>query len=567
VESLLSDLKVEARVRDERYPGKPLEVEFQGKLHVEQEAAAKMMLTHDTGILSATTAFGKTVIAAWLIAQRKLNTLVLVHRRQLLEQWVQRLATFLNLSPKEIGQIGGGRKKPTGLLDVALIQSLSQKGKVHDMVGDYGQLIVDECHHLSAASFEQVIRQAKARYVAGLTATVTRKDGHHPIIFMQCGPVRYRVDAKSQAAIRPFEHTVYVRPTDFRPLRPAAEDKRVQFQELYSELIADEVRNQQICDEVRQVLAEGRSPLVLTERNGHLDSLAQRLLTGVQNLIVLRGGMNKKEISNVSRTLAALPEHEPRVLLATGRYIGEGFDDSRLDTLFLTLPVSWHGTIAQYVGRLHRLHHRKREVRVYDYADLNVSMLARMFDRRCRGYEAVGYRILLPASAVPGWPADVPLPVDPQWKRDYAASIQRLIRDGVDTSLANLFAHVARSIGPETEGIDRARSATEAFLYRRLQTLPETAERFRLNAELPIPFNGNGSMEIDLLYPEARLAIELDGAQHLDSPDAYRSDRRKDLLLQQHDYFVLRFLAEDIAKQLDNVLDTILRVLSHCLRA
>ena len=189
--------------------------------------------------------------------------------------------------------------------------------------------------------------------------------------------------------------------------------------------------------------------------------------------------------------------------MATGRYIGEGFDDARLDTLFLTLPVSWRGTIAQYVGRLHRLHDGKKEVRVYDYADLNVPMLSRMFDRRCRGYEAVGYTILLPASAVPGWPADVPLPVDPEWKNEYAASVRRLVRDGVDSPLANLFVHVG-AIGPAGGRGNRARrSATEAFLYRRLETLPETAGRFGLNVELPIPFDGWGHMEVDLLCAEA----------------------------------------------------------------
>jgi superfamily II DNA or RNA helicase/very-short-patch-repair endonuclease len=563
VQSLLSDLGVSVALRDERQPGRPLKVEFHGQLHAEQETAAQAMLAHDTGVLSATTAFGKTVVAAWLVAQRGVNTLVLVHRRQLAEQWALRLATFLNLLPQAIGRIGGGRKKPTGALDVALIQSLSRKGSVPDWVGEYGHLIVDECHHLSAASFERVVRQAKARFVTGLSATVTRKDGHHPIIFMQCGPVRHRVDAKAQAAIRPFEHTVYVRPTGFRPTGTAAEDRRVQFQGLYAELITDQARNQLICDEVQQVVADGRSPLVLTERNDHLDALAERLSISVQHLVVLRGGMSRKQIRDVVARLATIPEHEPRALIATGRYIGEGFDDARLDTLFLTLPVSWRGTIAQYVGRLHRLHHRKREVRVYDYADLNVPLLARMFDRRCRGYEAAGYRILLPASAVPGWPVDVPLPVDPQWKSEYAASVGRLIRDGVDAPLANLFTHVARSVVPEAEGVDRARSATEAFLYRRLQTLPQTVGRFQLNAELPIPFDGNGRMEVDLLCTEVRLAIELDGAQHLDSRDAYRRDRRKDLLLQQHGYLVLRFLAEDIGKQLGAVLDTILCALSH----
>ena len=167
-------------------------------------------------MLSATTAFGKTVVAAWLIAQRKVNTLVLVHRRQLLDQWVERLAAFLDVPAKSIGRIGGGRHKPTGLIDVAVIQSLVRKGVVDDCVAEYGHVIVDECHHLSAHSFEQVVRRAKARFVVGLSATVTRKDGHHPIVFMQCGPVRHRVDARAQAAARPFDHTVVVRPTAFQ---------------------------------------------------------------------------------------------------------------------------------------------------------------------------------------------------------------------------------------------------------------------------------------------------------------------------------------------------------------
>ncbi|HXX22364.1 MAG TPA: DUF559 domain-containing protein [Terriglobia bacterium] len=309
--------------------------------------------------------------------------------------------------------------------------------------------------------------------------------------------------------------------------------------------------------------------------------------------------MRKKELSALPARLAAIPAGEVRLILATGRYVGEGFDDARLDTLFMTLPVSWHGTIAQYVGRLHRLYDGKREVRVYDYADLNVPMLARMFDRRCRGYEAIGYTIELPGGAVPGWPADVPLPVDPEWKSQYASSVRRLVRDGVDSPPANLFVHVAvdreqpplspllvkegcpeggvvlprnaesadRLFDSSTldsstqQGADRARSATEAFLYRRLETLTGTAGKFHLNAELPIPFDGWGRMEVDLLCERPRLAIELDGSQHLGDPDAYRRDRRKDALLQENGYRVLRFLAEDVGKYLDQVLDAILRAL------
>jgi len=446
---------------------------------------------------------------------------------------------------------------------VALMQSLVRKGVVDDRVGVYGHLIVDECHHISAPSCEQIARRAKSKYVTGLSATITRKDGHHPIIFMQCGPVRYRVDAKHQAATRPFTHSVLVRPTSFRPLEADEPDARVQFHALYDALIADENRNRLICEDVLKVVREGRSPVVLTERTDHLRRLAEQLAPAIPHLIVLQGKMGRKKLRAALVQLAGVPENEGRVLLATGRYLGEGFDDARLDSLFLTLPVSWRGTIAQYAGRLHRLHDRKREVRVYDYADLNVPMLARMFDRRCQGYEAIGYSILLPASAVPGWPAEVPLPIEPEWKRDYAASVHRLIRDGVDAQLGNLFVHATRVLQRDAEGVDRARSATEAFLYRRLETLPATRGKFRLNADLPIPFDGRGRMEVDLLFAEKHIVIELDGPQHLSDPEAYRRDRRKDALLQENGYFVLRFLAEDVGRHLDAILDAILRTLVY----
>jgi superfamily II DNA or RNA helicase/very-short-patch-repair endonuclease len=563
VRQTLTDLGVCSVLRDERYAGRPLDVSFHGELRPEQLTATRAMLAHETGVLAATTAFGKTVIGAWLIAQRGVNTLVLVHRRQLLDQWVERLSTFLDVPAKSIGRIGGGRSRATGLLDVAIIQSLVKKGVVDDRVAEYGHLIVDECHHLSAHSFEQVARQAKARFVAGLSATVARKDGHHPIIFMQCGPVRYRDNARAQAAARPFEHFVLVQPTAFMSSRSPDPDRRVEFQAIYQELVDDDSRNRRICDDIVASVDSGRSPLVLTERNDHLDRLESGLVGKVRHLVVLRAGMGKKQRQALAGQLEAIPREDARVILATGKYVGEGFDDPRLDTLFLTLPVSWRGTIAQYSGRLHRLYDGKREVRVYDYADLDVPMLARMFDRRCRGYEAIGYTILLPASAIPGWPADVVLPSDPVWKRDYSGSVRRLVRDGVDVPLASLFVHAARAVPPDAEGAERARSATEEFLFRRLETLIETKGRFTLNESLPIPFDGQGRLEVDLLSAETRVAVELDGGQHLADPEAYRRDRRKDQLLQENGYFVLRFLAEDVGRDLDLVLDAILRSLSQ----
>jgi superfamily II DNA or RNA helicase len=568
--AVLKALKIKVAIEDERVDGAALRSSppfvFHGELRPEQKAAAEAMLAHDTGVLAATTAFGKTVLAAWLIAQRGVSTLVLVHRRQLLDQWVERLAAFLGVPAKTIGIIGGGRRKPTGRLDVAIIQSLVRKGVVNDGVANYGFVIVDECHHVSAHSFELVARRAKARYFTGLSATVTRKDGHHPIIFMQCGPVRYRVDARKQAVARPFSHHVLVRPTGFRPTQDIPDDQRIAFQQLYSELIGHEARNRMIRDDVVASVAEGRHPLVLTERTEHLRLLEELLVKAEMRVMVLQGGMGKKVRMEAGRQLADEAGAQGSVILATGKYVGEGFDVARLDTLFLVLPVSWRGTIAQYAGRLHRLHDGKREVRIYDYADLDVAMLSRMFDRRCRGYEAIGYTILLPASALPGWPPDVPLPVDPEWKHDYAASVRRLIRDGVDTPLAHLFVLATRPPEVEATGEQRARSASEAFLFRRLQTLPDTKDHFVLNAEVGIPFDGWGKMEVDFLGEEFRLVIELDGDQHLSDPEAYRRDRRKDVLLQQNGYLVVRYLAQDVSKHLDRVLDGILAAMDFCRR-
>ena len=560
--SLLKKLKIRVTIDDQRESGEPIELAFQGELRAEQKTAKRKLLEHDIGVLSAATAFGKTIVAASIIAERATNTLILVHRRQLLDQWVERLSEFLNLPPEDIGRLGGGRKKLTGRIDVATIQSLVRRGVVKDCVADYGHLIVDECHHLSAHSFELVARQAKARYVLGLSATVSRKDGHHPIIFMQCGPLRYQVDSKVAANSRPFAHRVYVRPTGFRPIAPADVDHRIQFQSLYRELVVDDRRNEIIRADIIGNIREGRSPLVLTERRDHLDILSSGLEKVVEHVILLKGGAGVKETKAIAARLAAIPPEESRVLISTGKYIGEGFDDPRLDTLFLTLPISWKGTLAQYAGRLHRLYEGKSEVRVYDYADLNVPMLSRMFDRRCSGYEAGGYEILLPGSAVPDWPPEIQLPVDPRWKSDYAATVQRLVQDGVDTKLADLFVHTARQFDTDSVGAARARSASEAFLYRRLQSLSITAERFELNASLPIPFDGWGDMEVDFLEPKIRLVIEIDGSQHFSNKEAYRRDRRKDALLQENGYFVLRFLVEDIGKELNIVLDAIIRIVS-----
>lgn len=383
-----------ADLEDLREIGMPLPagVSFQGELRRSQSKAFDALVAHDNGVLAATTAFGKTVVAAALVAHRARNTLVLVHRRELLNQWVERLQSFLNIEPMQIGIIGGGKRKPTGVIDVALIQSLVRKGEVEDMVADYGHLIVDECHHLSAASFELVARRSKARYVVGLSATVARKDGHHPIIFMQCGPVRHRVDARAQAAERGIRHRVRDRSTKFELPPPLASAERPSMPAIYAALARDSGRNDLIFDDVLRSLEAKRSPVVLTERKDHLDYLRQRFSPFVKNLVVLRGGMPAGDRKMADAAMRVSDDQE-RLILATGRYIGEGFDDPRLDTLFLTMPISWKGTLAQYVGRLHRLHDGKRDVLVVDYVDQTVPVLARMAAKRRAGYRALGYVI------------------------------------------------------------------------------------------------------------------------------------------------------------------------------
>jgi superfamily II DNA or RNA helicase len=396
LKALFKSLQIKINLTDERFAGTRFDVLFQGSLRGEQQQAADSLMQHETGVLAASTAFGKTVVAAYLIAQRQVNTLVVVHRRQLLDQWVQTLSQFLGISSKDIGQFGGGKHKLNGNLDVAMIQSLIKKGVVNDIVGNYGYLIVDECHHISAVSFEQVVRQSKAKYFTGLSATIARKDGHQPIIFMQCGPVRYKVNDRDQAAKRPFDHKVIVRPTSFKLPFHLQNTAAQSIQEVYSYLENDNDRNQMIVEDVVAVIQANRFPVLLTERRDHLETLAELLNKRVAHVFVMKGGMGKKQRQELKDRIADLPADQSRVILATGRYLGEGFNDERLDTLFLALPISWRGTLTQYAGRLHRLNAAKKEVIIYDYVDFEVPVLARMLGKRRAGYKALGYEIELP---------------------------------------------------------------------------------------------------------------------------------------------------------------------------
>ena len=393
LEDLLDRHGIHLIVEDQRIEGLRLALEFHGELTALQQRAGQALLGHDTGVFVAPPGTGKTVVGAHLIANRDRNALVIVHRTQLVDQWRAQLSLFLDLKPSDVGQIGGGRRRVTGVVDVAMIQSLVRSGDVDDVVGTYGHVIVDECHHVPAVSFERVMREVRARYVTGLTATPRRRDGHHPILEFRIGPIRFSVDPRNQAARRPFEHRLIVRETGFQ-LVTSSQAPRIQ--EIYGQLAVDEARNQMIGDDIIRALEDGRSPILLTERRDHLDDIAERLRRVARNVVVLRGGMSSKRRQGAAEALKSIPDTEERVLLATGRFAGEGFDDARLDTLFLAMPVSWRGTLVQYAGRLHRTHHGKTDVRIFDYVDHDVPMLARMFQKRLRGYRAMGYELAGP---------------------------------------------------------------------------------------------------------------------------------------------------------------------------
>ncbi|MCQ6562248.1 TOTE conflict system archaeo-eukaryotic primase domain-containing protein [Paenibacillus mendelii] len=387
--SIFEQNQVKVLLDDQRSSGTSIEAEFTGTLTTLQDTAARAILNRDIGVLSAATAFGKTVVAASIIASRKTNTLILVHRRELMEQWQERLQTFLEIPKQAIGMIGGGKKKRTGIIDIAVIQSLNYKGNVKPFVSEYGQVIVDECHHVSAYSFEQVLREVRAKYVFGLTATPKRQDGQEAIVRFQLGPVLLKVDAKTLSSSRGFTLRVVPRHTHFQTI-PGKVVSGIQ--DIYQQLVDNEERNTLIFDDLLTCLDEGRSPLLLVERTAHAEYFAERLQAFSKNIIVLRGRMGKKQREALRTQIASIPDDQERIIIATGKLIGEGFDDARLDTLFLVHPISWSGTLQQYAGRLHRSHANKEEVKIYDYIDLQVPMLMAMFKKRVKGYRKMGYK-------------------------------------------------------------------------------------------------------------------------------------------------------------------------------
>ena len=407
--SFLNDNNVKYSITDETSHGKKISVTFTGKEREEQTDAINALLTYSNGVLHATTAFGKTVTAAAIIARKKVNTLILVHSKALLTQWHERLTEFLDIDFKEpeepkkrgrkkvfspIGCLDSAGNSLHGVIDIALIQSCLDENGVKPFVQDYGMVIVDECHHVSSITFEHVLKNIKAHTVYGLTATPIRKDGQQPIIFMQCGPIRFSADAKSQLAKQSFDRYLIPRFTSYRSI---TEDRQT-ITAMYQSLSEDTVRNDLIVKDICKAVDSGRTPIILTNRTSHVTLLAEKLKTTIPNVITLTGSGSTKDKRGALQRLQTISPSEPLVIVATGKYVGEGFDYPRLDTLFLALPISWKGLVAQYAGRLHRVNEGKKDVRIYDYIDVHEPVCDSMYRKRLKGYASIGYKTIIKGS-------------------------------------------------------------------------------------------------------------------------------------------------------------------------
>ena len=393
IKEICEKSNVKLIIKDKREQGTEVDYKFNGKLNRKQEKAMNDLISHETGVLCATTGFGKTVIGAKIISELKTNTLVIVNRNNLLDQWKERLSYFLDINKKEIGQCGASKEILNGKLDVASFQSLFKKDNLEELIKNYGLVIVDECHHVAAFSFEKVLKAIRSKYVYGLTATPTRKDGWHKIIYMQCGDIRVRVSNKELKQNKEMEHTVIVKKTNYKYI-PNDEKDKILISEILNDMCHNVFRNSMIIEDIKKCIAEGRIPIVLTERVEHLKILKEGLDELNIPIVIYKGNMGKKKTKEIHDIIKEADENnKPRIILATSSSIGEGFDDSRLDTLFLSMPVSWKGRIIQYVGRLHREHEDKEKVVVYDYLD-NMKILEKMYNRRLKGYKIAGYEII-----------------------------------------------------------------------------------------------------------------------------------------------------------------------------
>lgn len=401
---LLNEGNIEFKVFDERNIGRVIDVSFKGELYAEQKKAVNKMLKYDCGILGVATAFGKTVVGAYMVAQRKVNTLVLVHNKEIMNNWIEDFNKFLEINEELpnyitktcrtktrkslIGKMYGGHNSITGIIDIVMISSLGKSENINDIVKNYGMVIMDECHHGGAVIAESVLREVNAKYVYGMTATPKRNDGQEKKVYMQLGSVRYRFTAKEKAELQGIKYYVYPR---FTRLVNTGDEWKIN--EAYKAVVLSEIRNKMIVDDAVDCINRGRTPIIITKFKEHAEILKRSLENKADNIFLLQGGRGNKERERIRKAMQNVPKDESLIVVAIGQYIGEGFNFPRLDTMLLAVPIAWSGNVEQYAGRLHRDYEGKDDVIIYDYVDSHIRVLEKMYYKRLRAYKNIGYEI------------------------------------------------------------------------------------------------------------------------------------------------------------------------------
>ena len=397
---------IDYEMEDERQQGRKINVDFKGELRPEQDKALKELIKYDNGILHAATAFGKTVVSSAIIAQKKINTLIILESSALIEQWKEALEKFLNINEglptyetktgrvrkrkSLIGTLQGAHDSMTGIIDIAMAGSLCKKGKYHKMMNEYGLVLIDECHHSASETIANVLKEVKAKYVYGVTATPKRGDGLEKINYMLIGPIRYSYTAKEKAKEQGIQHLVYPRFTRTVPPRGVITDK-MHPNEAYEIIHNNDVRDEQIIEDVKNCVAAGRTPVVLSRYKDHSEKFYERLKGYADHVFLMTGNNSKKEHRKILEQMHQVDKNESLILIATGSLVGEGFDFPRLDTLFMATPVSFRGVVEQYAGRLNRDYAGKENVIIYDYVDNHIPMFNNMYMKRLKAYKQIGY--------------------------------------------------------------------------------------------------------------------------------------------------------------------------------
>lgn len=390
-EQIVRDAGSLLQISDDRPEPAGVELEFHGVLSAQQEQAVNELARHELGVLVAPPGEGKTVMACALIAHHCVPTLVLVDRKPLAEQWRQRLHDYLGLDGRQLGQVGGGRNRLSRVVDVATIQTLVRRDDEAnaELFAGYGLVVVDECRHVAAVTFDHCLRSASTRRWLGLTATPYRRQGLEEIIEMHCGPVRHTITVAGSASTALLRRDLIAHETRSE----VAEAQSAHIQGVFAALAEDVTRTGGICDDVLDAVRRGRNCVVLTRWVSHVESLCDGLRARGLDPLVLHGRLGHKQRAATIGRLTDRPAGDPILLVATASFVGEGFDCPPLDTVFLAFPLAWKGSVVQYVGRVMRASEGKHNVEVHDYVDVRIPVIRRMHEKRLVGYNLLGFDV------------------------------------------------------------------------------------------------------------------------------------------------------------------------------